>query len=151
MSISSRSTRPSRWWTSPTDACWAFRIESEGTVPTHIPHLLVADLTKRCLLGLVTLQCSRQREPGLSRGFQLVIMQCQQESHLPNSHPHSPRYFTRVNVHGGSVALGHPLGASGARILVTLLNVLRVQVRGTLAQWEDATLSTGTVFCAGGE
>ncbi|GFR48434.1 hypothetical protein Agub_g10332 [Astrephomene gubernaculifera] len=31
----------------------------------------------------------------------------------------------RVNVHGGSVALGHPIGASGARILVTLLNVLR--------------------------
>ncbi|KXZ42135.1 hypothetical protein GPECTOR_198g351 [Gonium pectorale] len=31
----------------------------------------------------------------------------------------------RVNVHGGSVALGHPIGASGARILVTLLNALR--------------------------
>jgi len=30
----------------------------------------------------------------------------------------------KVNVHGGAVALGHPLGASGARILVTLLNVL---------------------------
>ncbi len=33
----------------------------------------------------------------------------------------------RVNVHGGSVALGHPIGASGARILVTLLNVLHVR------------------------
>ncbi len=31
----------------------------------------------------------------------------------------------RVNVHGGAVALGHPLGASGARILVTLIHVLR--------------------------
>src|SRR6202012_1705410 len=31
----------------------------------------------------------------------------------------------KVNVHGGAVAIGHPLGASGARILVTLLHVLR--------------------------
>jgi acetyl-CoA C-acetyltransferase len=31
----------------------------------------------------------------------------------------------RVNVHGGAVSIGHPLGASGARILVTLLHVLR--------------------------
>jgi acetyl-CoA C-acetyltransferase len=31
----------------------------------------------------------------------------------------------RLNVHGGAVALGHPIGASGARILVTLLYALR--------------------------
>jgi len=31
----------------------------------------------------------------------------------------------KVNVNGGAVALGHPLGASGARILVTLINALR--------------------------
>ncbi|THY65742.1 thiolase [Aureobasidium pullulans] len=31
----------------------------------------------------------------------------------------------KVNLHGGAVALGHPLGASGARIVVTLLGVLR--------------------------
>ncbi len=31
----------------------------------------------------------------------------------------------KVNVNGGAVALGHPLGASGARIIVTLLNVLK--------------------------
>mgnify|MGYP000588433141 FL=1 len=30
----------------------------------------------------------------------------------------------RVNVHGGACALGHPIGASGARILVTLLHAL---------------------------
>ena len=30
-----------------------------------------------------------------------------------------------VNVHGGAVALGHPIGASGARILLSLINVLR--------------------------
>ena len=33
--------------------------------------------------------------------------------------------WDRVNVHGGAVALGHPIGASGARILVTLLHALK--------------------------
>jgi acetyl-CoA C-acetyltransferase len=33
--------------------------------------------------------------------------------------------FTRVNVNGGAVALGHPIGASGTRILVTLLYALK--------------------------
>ena len=32
-----------------------------------------------------------------------------------------------VNVHGGACALGHPIGASGARIVVTLLDALRKQ------------------------
>jgi acetyl-CoA C-acetyltransferase len=32
----------------------------------------------------------------------------------------------KVNVHGGACALGHPIGASGARIMVTLLNALKV-------------------------
>jgi acetyl-CoA C-acetyltransferase len=33
--------------------------------------------------------------------------------------------WDRVNVHGGAVALGHPIGASGARVLTTLLHALR--------------------------
>lgn len=33
----------------------------------------------------------------------------------------------RVNVNGGSIALGHPIGASGARVLVTLINALRAR------------------------
>ncbi|PBP19834.1 N-acetyltransferase 10 [Diplocarpon rosae] len=33
----------------------------------------------------------------------------------------------KVNIHGGSVAMGHPLGCSGARIVTTLANVLREQ------------------------
>jgi acetyl-CoA C-acetyltransferase len=32
---------------------------------------------------------------------------------------------SKVNVHGGAVSIGHPLGASGARIIVTLINVLK--------------------------
>jgi acetyl-CoA C-acetyltransferase len=30
----------------------------------------------------------------------------------------------KLNIHGGACALGHPIGASGARLLVTLLNAL---------------------------
>ncbi|MDL2318859.1 acetyl-CoA C-acetyltransferase, partial [Eubacteriales bacterium OttesenSCG-928-A19] len=32
---------------------------------------------------------------------------------------------SRVNVNGGAIALGHPIGASGTRILVTLLHEMR--------------------------
>ena len=39
--------------------------------------------------------------------------------------PHS-----KVNVNGGAVALGHPLGATGARLIVTLINALRHQGGG---------------------
>jgi acetyl-CoA C-acetyltransferase len=31
----------------------------------------------------------------------------------------------KVNIHGGAIALGHPIGASGARVLVTLLHALK--------------------------
>jgi acetyl-CoA C-acetyltransferase len=37
----------------------------------------------------------------------------------------------RLNVHGGACALGHPIGASGARILVTLLHALERHDRAT--------------------
>ena len=40
----------------------------------------------------------------------------------------------RVNIHGGAIALGHPIGASGARILTTLLAALeRYDLRRGLA------------------
>ena len=48
---------------------------------------------------------------------------------------------TKVNVHGGAVGLGHPIGASGARILVSLLNVLKRQ---------DATMGMASICNGGG-
>ena len=33
-------------------------------------------------------------------------------------------HHSKVNINGGAVALGHPIGASGARVLVTLINAL---------------------------
>jgi acetyl-CoA C-acetyltransferase len=47
--------------------------------------------------------------------------------------------WDRVNVHGGAIALGHPIGASGARVLVTLLHAM--QDRG--ARTGLATLCLG--------
>lgn len=35
--------------------------------------------------------------------------------------------YDKINVYGGAIALGHPIGASGARIVVTLLNALRTE------------------------
>jgi acetyl-CoA C-acetyltransferase len=37
---------------------------------------------------------------------------------------------TKVNVHGGAIALGHPIGASGARVLTTLVHVLEARGGG---------------------
>ena len=39
--------------------------------------------------------------------------------------------WSRVNVNGGAVALGHPIGASGARVLTTLLYALEQQGKKT--------------------
>lgn len=45
----------------------------------------------------------------------------------------------KVNVNGGAVSLGHPLGTSGARILVTLINVLKQNS----AKWGGAGICNG--------
>ena len=47
----------------------------------------------------------------------------------------------RVNVNGGAIALGHPIGASGARILVTLLYALRA--RGQRRAWPRLCIGGG--------
>ncbi len=52
----------------------------------------------------------------INEAFAAVAMAAIRELSLPAD---------RVNVHGGAVALGHPIGASGARILTTLIHALR--------------------------
>ncbi|HEY5166036.1 MAG TPA: acetyl-CoA C-acetyltransferase, partial [Acidimicrobiia bacterium] len=51
----------------------------------------------------------------INEAFAPVVLAWQQEHHLDMS---------RVNVNGGAIALGHPLGCSGARLMATLLNEL---------------------------
>ncbi|HXJ53387.1 MAG TPA: acetyl-CoA C-acetyltransferase [Burkholderiales bacterium] len=52
----------------------------------------------------------------INEAFAVVTMAAMREHGLPHE---------KVNVHGGACALGHPIGASGARILVTLIGALR--------------------------
>lgn len=52
----------------------------------------------------------------INEAFAVVTMAAMRDLDLPHD---------KVNVHGGACALGHPVGASGARIIVTLLNALK--------------------------
>ncbi|MCY1284019.1 Acetyl-CoA acetyltransferase [compost metagenome] len=52
----------------------------------------------------------------INEAFAVVAMAAMRELKLPHD---------KLNVHGGACALGHPIGASGARIIVTLLNALQ--------------------------
>jgi acetyl-CoA C-acetyltransferase len=52
----------------------------------------------------------------INEAFAVVAMAAMKEHGLPHE---------KVNVHGGACALGHPIGASGARIVVTLIGALR--------------------------
>ncbi|MBR0644124.1 acetyl-CoA C-acyltransferase [Plastoroseomonas hellenica] len=62
----------------------------------------------------------------INEAFAVVAMAAMRELELPHE---------KVNVHGGACALGHPIGATGARLLVTLLHALtrRGQRRGIAA------------------
>lgn len=66
----------------------------------------------------------------INEAFAVVTLAAQQKLGIPHE---------KVNVHGGAVALGHPIGASGTRILTTLLYALRR--RG--AKYGLATLCIG--------
>jgi acetyl-CoA C-acetyltransferase len=52
----------------------------------------------------------------LNEAFAAQMLACNQELKIDD---------TRLNVHGGAIALGHPIGASGTRVLVTLLHALQ--------------------------
>jgi acetyl-CoA C-acetyltransferase len=52
----------------------------------------------------------------VNEAFAAVAMAAMKECHIPHE---------KINVFGGAVALGHPIGASGARILVTLMNAMK--------------------------
>jgi acetyl-CoA C-acetyltransferase len=61
----------------------------------------------------------------LNEAFAAQVLACHRELALP---------LERVNVNGGAIALGHPIGATGARIVVTLLSEMRrAQVEHGLA------------------
>ncbi len=69
----------------------------------------------------------------INEAFAVVTMVAMQELELDAD---------RVNVHGGACALGHPIGASGARILVTLLGAMKAR---------NARLGMAGICIGGGE
>lgn len=69
----------------------------------------------------------------INEAFAVVPMAAMKDLGIPHD---------KVNVHGGAVALGHPIGASGARVLVTLLNAL---------EQRQARTGIATLCIGGGE
>eukprot|EP00887_Chlorella_sp_A99_P003484 scaffold7.g3484.t1 len=102
----------------------------------------VVDLVNQKLLGLKPERraagaCGRRRRAGVDAGEpRWPAAAGDRARRVPPRPPSRPLSPTRprppapppvrsVNVFGGAVAIGHPIGASGTRLLVTLLNVLR--------------------------
>ena len=54
----------------------------------------------------------------LNEAFAAQVIACDRELHLDP---------VRLNVHGGAISLGHPIGATGARITTTLLHALHTR------------------------
>ncbi|RBP16898.1 acetyl-CoA C-acetyltransferase [Roseiarcus fermentans] len=83
-------------------------------LPARFPSAPVGAI--RTLLGKVGWQAADVDLWEINEAFAVVAMIAMRELSLPHD---------KVNVHGGACALGHPIGASGARIIVTLLGALK--------------------------
>jgi acetyl-CoA C-acetyltransferase len=68
----------------------------------------------------------------LNEAFAAQVIACDRELHLDRA---------KLNVHGGAIALGHPIGCTGARITTTLLHAL---------QAHDKRLGLATLCISGG-
>jgi acetyl-CoA C-acetyltransferase len=69
----------------------------------------------------------------VNEAFSVVAMAAMRDVGIPHD---------KLNIHGGAVALGHPIGASGARVLVTLLNAMNER---------EAALGVASLCIGGGE
>jgi len=87
---------------------------TSGVAPKDIfiaPVLAVRQVLDRAGLGTKDIDLFE-----LNEAFAAQMLACGKDLKLDES---------RLNVHGGAIALGHPIGASGARVLVTLLYALQ--------------------------
>ncbi len=98
-------------------ADWKFRIVascSSGTEPKDLfiaPVLAVRGVVEKAGWTLDDVDLYE-----INEAFASQIVACINELELDRS---------RVNIYGGGISLGHPIGASGARVLVTLIHALR--------------------------
>lgn len=109
------------------------RIVSTTTIGSD-PHLMLTgpiDATRK-VLSRAGMSMSDIDLFEVNEAFAAVIGMWQRELN-PN--------MSKVNVHGGAIALGHPLGASGARLMTTLLHALETHNRSVGLQ---------TMCCGGG-
>jgi len=90
--------------------------EDAGVAPIDFglaPALCVQKLLKKTGISMSDIDYHEVNE-----AFSAVVLANMQLLDIPHD---------KVNVHGGAVALGHPLGMSGARILLSLMNVLKTK------------------------
>ncbi len=93
---------------------WRARIVAQatsGTAPRDLfiaPVLAIQQVLERANLSLDDIDLFE-----INEAFAAQMVACLKELKLDTS---------RVNIHGGGISLGHPIGASGARVLVTLLS-----------------------------
>ncbi|OWV97404.1 acetyl-CoA acetyltransferase [Rhizobium sp. R72] len=94
-----------------------------ATITGHATHSQAPSLFATAPIGALQTLSDRTGWPldtvdlfEINEAFAVVAMAAMRDLRLPEE---------KVNVHGGACALGHPIGASGARILVTLLAALK--------------------------
>ncbi|WP_435005550.1 acetyl-CoA C-acetyltransferase [Tundrisphaera lichenicola] len=93
------------------------RIVASATSGVEPEDLFIAPVSAiRKVLMLAGLQLSEIDRFELNEAFAVQVLACSRRLELDHD---------RVNVRGGAIALGHPIGASGSRVLVTLLHELR--------------------------
>ncbi|MGL4305208.1 MAG: thiolase family protein [Mycobacteriaceae bacterium] len=75
----------------------------------------------------------------VNEAFASVVLAWQRETQVD---------LEKVNVHGGAIALGHPLGASGCRLMTTLVNVLEQQGKrwGLQVMCEGGGMANATII-----
>ncbi len=93
------------------------RIIAQGTFAQAPEHFTTAPVqaVKNCLKN-AGMKISDIDLFEINEAFSVVALAVSKELGIPDE---------KLNVHGGAVALGHPIGASGARILTTLIHALR--------------------------
>lgn len=97
-------------------------LQPRATISGHATHSQAPALFATAPIGALQKLSDRTGWPldtvdlfEINEAFAVVAMAAMRDLNLPDE---------KVNVHGGACALGHPIGASGARILVTLLAAL---------------------------
>ena len=107
------------------------RLVSYATAGTSPGDLFVAPVPAiRRTLALASFPIDEVDLFEINEAFAAQMLACTRQLALPNE---------KVNVHGGAIALGHPLGASGARVVVTLLHALQQRHE----RWGVASLCLG--------